>query len=104
MSMVHDTVSGQSDFFASLKLSDGPGVGGKLLKEGVPETVSLRFNDTGRDCRDGVRGIRGLYGGSVLMEGENALGDGGTGETRPNEERVTEGGGPNDGVPGLVGK
>ena len=38
------------------------------------------------------------------MEGEFILGDGGTGETRPNEVRVVEGGGPNDGVPGLVGR
>jgi len=26
---IHDTVSGQADFFASLKLPDGSGVGGK---------------------------------------------------------------------------
>lgn len=38
------------------------------------------------------------------MEGERTPGDGGTGETRPNEGRVTDGGGPNEGVPGLPGR
>lgn len=38
------------------------------------------------------------------MEGEHAPGDGGTGDTGPNEDRVTEGGGPNEGVPGLLGR
>ena len=38
------------------------------------------------------------------MEGERVPGSGGTGETRPNVDRVTEGGGPNDGTPGFVGR
>lgn len=38
------------------------------------------------------------------MEGESVPSDGGTGEIGPNEDRVTEGGGPNDGVPGLFGR
>lgn len=54
MSKTHDTVPGQSDFFASLKLSDGPGVGGKWLYEGEPGMVSSGFNDVERDSRDGV--------------------------------------------------
>jgi len=66
--------------------------------------VSSWFNDVERDSKDGVYGTRGLYGGSALTEGESVPGDGGTGEIRPNEDRVTEGGGPNDGVPGLFGR
>lgn len=38
------------------------------------------------------------------MESERVPCDGGTGEIGPNVDRVTEGGGPNDGVPGLVGR
>jgi len=38
------------------------------------------------------------------MEGERAPGDGGTGGTGPNEDRVTVGGGPNEGVPGVLGR
>jgi len=57
-----------------------------------------------RESRDGVYGTPGVYGGGALMEGECVLGDGGTGETGPNEDRVAESGGPNDGVPGLVGR
>jgi len=51
---LYGTATGQSDFFASLKLSDGPGVGGKRLYEGVPGEVSFGFNDVERDSRDGV--------------------------------------------------
>jgi hypothetical protein len=46
-----------------------------------------------------VRAIRWWH----INRGERAPGDGGTGETGPNEDRVTEGGGPNEGVPGLFG-
>src|SRR5258708_17846786 len=92
---VHDTVLAYSDFFASLKLLDGPGLRGKWLCWGVPGVISFGFDDIGRGKRDGVWETRGLYGGGALMEGERAAGDGGTGETGPNEDRVTEGGGPN---------
>lgn len=72
----------------------------------MPRLESFRFNETGRDSRDGVWGTRGLYGGGALiaMEGGRVPGDGGTGETGPNVDRVTEGGGPNDGAPGLTGR
>lgn len=97
-------MSGQSDFFATLKVSREPGVGENLLCKGVPGVASFRCNDVGRAERDGVRGICGLYGGGALMEGESIPGDGGTGEIGPNEDRVTEGSGPNEGVPGLFGR
>lgn len=38
------------------------------------------------------------------MEGDRVPGGGGTGETGPTEGRLTEGGGPKEGVPGLFGK
>lgn len=38
------------------------------------------------------------------MEGESVPDIGGTGEIGSKVDRVTEGGGPNDGVPGLVGR
>jgi len=38
------------------------------------------------------------------MEGECVPGNGGTGETGPNEDRVTESDGPGNGVPGLFGR
>jgi len=38
------------------------------------------------------------------MEGESVPDGGGTGEIGSKVDRVTEGGGPNDGVPGLVGR
>lgn len=37
------------------------------------------------------------------MEGDRVPGGGGTGETGPNEDWVADGGGPNEGVPGLFG-
>ena len=51
---IHRTMSGHSDFFVLLKLSDGPGVGGKWLYEGVPGAMSLGFDGAECDCRDGV--------------------------------------------------
>jgi len=78
-------------------------VGGKWLY-GVPGAESFGWSDAGRDRRDGVWEIRGLYGGGALTESERVPGDEGTGETGPNVDRGTEGGGPNDGVPGLVGR
>lgn len=92
-------MSVQSDFFTSLKLSDGPGVRGKMSCEGVP----FGF-DVERDKRDGVWESHGLCGGGPLMEGERAPVNGGTGETGPSEDCVTEGGGPKEGVPGLLGR
>jgi hypothetical protein len=62
------------------------------------------FNDAERVKRDGVWGSRGLYGGGALIEGERSPDDGGTGETGPNEERVADGGGPKEGVPGPFGR
>jgi hypothetical protein len=66
--------------------------------------VSFGIDGVERDNKDGVWGTRGLYGGGALMEGERIPGDGGTGETGPNEDKVTEGGGLNEGVPGLLGR
>jgi hypothetical protein len=104
MPKIRDTVSGQLYSFAPLKPSDGPGVGGKWSYKWVPGVESFGFDNVERDKRDGVWGMRGLYGGGALMEDEGVPGDGGTGGIGPNEDWVAEGGGPNEGVPGPFGR